>query len=795
MKFSENWLREWVNIPVDQKELIHRLTMAGLEVESIQPLGDYLDGVVVGHIIHIEPHPNADRLRVCKVEIDNKKTLQIVCGAANARMGLKAPLAMIGARLPNGLLIKAATMRGVDSHGMLCSTKELGLAEESNGLMELPDDAPSGAPLASYLGLPDASIEIKLTPNRADCLGIRGLAFDAAAIFNTTINEPDLNPVTAQIEEQVAIRIDTPAECPRYVGRVIRDINSSAVTPLWMAERLRRAGLRPISPVVDVTNYVMLELGQPLHAFDHDQLRNPVTVRRATEEEKLTLLTGNAVSLSPEFLVIADEKQAIALAGVMGGQDSCVTTSTKNIFLESAHFIPSSIMGKARKLGLHTDASHRFERGVDPELPQLAIERATALLLDIVGGKPGPVVEESSPQYLLGQHSIVLRRQRLQRVLGISLDDESVKQIFLHLGMRVENIAEGWRITPPSRRFDIDIEEDLIEEIARIYGYDRIPVQAPRGQLHLSIPSETQLSLDRVRECLLNRGYFEAINYSFVAPDWLDRWHLTENSVPLANPLSNDLAIMRTSLLPALVEALRYNRHRQQDRVRLFEIGRVFHSAQDKAAPREMLQVAAVACGSTLPESWANTARQMDFFDLKGDLEQLLLMTDDLRTREFRTNEMPAFLHPGQSAEIWYQNKRIGYLGSLHSRLCKQLDLEEKVYIFEVNYSQLSSTVLPHAQELPRFPSVRRDIAVIVSQNLPYFQIETVIREAGEPRLTSCFIFDQYVGPGLGNDVKSLAIGLVLQDNERTLTDQDADCQVAAIVAALEQKCNAKLRG
>lgn len=792
MKFSENWLREWVSIPVSREELLHRLTMAGLEVESVQSLGENLNSVLIGHIISIEAHPNADRLRICKVQIGENHILQIVCGAMNARAGLKAPLAMIGANLPNGFTIKAATVRGVESHGMLCSAKELGLAEESNGLLELPEDAPKGAPLATYLGLPDASIEIKLTPNRSDCLGMRGLAFDVAALFNTEIKEPKFTSTTAQTDDTVNIRVEAKIDCPRYVGRIIRDINPDALTPMWMAERLHRAGLRSISPVVDVTNYVMLELGQPLHAFDHDKLHGAVIVRRAHNNETITLLNGNSVSLNPEFLVIADEQQAIALAGIMGGQDSCVTASTKNIFLESAHFAPPSIMGKARKLGLHTDASHRFERGVDPELPRLAIERATAFLLLIAGGKPGPIITTESPEHSLKHIPIILRRQRLARVLGTQLDDEAIKQIFIHLGMSIEVIPKGWSLIPPSRRFDIEIEEDLIEEVARIYGYDRIPLRAPSGQLHLSMPPETQWSLEKVRETLVNRGYFEAITYSFVAPNWLERWQQSSNSIALANPLSGDLAVMRTSVLPGLVEALRYNRHRQQERVRLFEIGRVFHMDQNE--PMETVRIAGAACGSVLPENWSATAKTIDFFDIKGDVQQLLSQTCTLEKLEFRPTA-PPFLHPGRSATLWHHSAKIGYLGNVHPRLRKILDLEDEVYVFELNYEQIAASKLPRTRELPQFPSLRRDIAIVVSQNLPYAAIEAVIQHTGASVLSRCFLFDQYVGPGLGEGVKSLAIGLILQDNSRTLTDQDADCHVAAIVAALEHECNAKLRG
>ena len=621
MKFSENWLRELVDIQADRATLAHALTMAGLEVEELTPLGDGLDGVVVAEIVGAEKHPEADRLQVCKVAAGQGEPLQIVCGAPNARVGIKVPLATVGAKLPGGITIKAAKLRGVESFGMLCSAKELGLDADASGLLELPLDAPVGQSLATYLGLPDASIELKLTPNRPDCLGLFGLAHDVAALFGSRVKtgEQAAAPVTSAARR--GIRLDAGKDAPRYLGRVVEGIDPAARTPLWLAERLRRAGLRPISAVVDITNYVMLELGQPMHAFDNDTLDGDIVVRHARPGETLKLLDGSDATLDEGFVLIADGRKALAAGGVMGGFDSRVTDATRNIFFEAAHFAPAAIMGRARKLGLHTDASHRFERGVDPELPRHALERATELLLAIAGGKAGPVLVAENLADLSQPAPVALRRARLRRVLGVEVADAEVARIFTALGMRVEPQAEGWRITAPSSRFDIEREEDLIEEVARIFGYDRIPTASPAGALALAAEPEARIGELALREQLAARGYFEAVNLSFVPAELLARWGLAGQGVPLANPLSADLAVMRPLLLPGLVEALRHNRARQQERVRLFEVARVFAAGDP---PVETPSVAIVASGSARAEQWGEPSRALDFFDLKGDLDALL---------------------------------------------------------------------------------------------------------------------------------------------------------------------------
>lgn len=792
MKFSENWLRDLVNPAADRAELCHRLTMAGLEVEGVELLGDGLDGVLVGEIVACEKHPNADKLRVCSVAIGTGQPLQIVCGAPNARLGLKAPVATIGAKLPNGIEIKQAALRGVDSFGMLCSAKELGLDADASGLMELPADAPVGQALAQYLALPDASIELKMTPNRPDCLGLRGLAYDVAALFGAPLREPGGAVAAVSAGATRDVRLDAAADCPRYLGRVIEGIDPAASSPLWLKERLRRAGLRPISAVVDITAYVMLELGQPMHAFDNDKLEGGIVVRRAAAGETLALLDGSEAKLDPQFLVIADTSRAVALAGIMGGLDSRCTDATTNVFLESAHFAPPAIMGRARKLGMHTDASHRFERGVDPELPRAALERATELLLQIAGGGAGPVVEAVAAEHLPQRPAVGLRRARLARVLGMDVADAEVERILRALGMQVETVAAGWSVTPPSRRFDIEIEEDLIEEVVRVHGYERVPVRAPSGQLRLGLAPEVQVPAERLRGQLVARGYFEAVCYSFVAKEWLQRWSRSEGAVALANPLSADLAVMRTSLLPGLVEALKHNLNRQQERVRLFELAHVFETGAD--APREPARIAAVVCGRAQPEHWGGDKRPVDYFDLKADLENLIGLAGQGRAVEYRPVDRKDF-HPGRSAEVLIDGIGAGFIGALHPRLLKALDLDQDVYAFELDQDRLTAGRLPAAAELSRFPQVRRDIAVVVPEAVSWSQAEQVVRGAVGSVLRELVVFDRYAGTGLGSGLKSLAIGLILQDSYRTLTDQDADQIVASALAALERECGGRLRG
>jgi len=794
MKFSENWLRSLVDIRADSTTLARRLTMSGLEVAEVSPIGGLLDGVIVARIVACTPHPDADKLRVCRVDTGAGEA-QIVCGAPNAREGLVAPLATVGAKLPNGVTIKAAKLRDVESQGMLCSAKELGIDADASGLMELPTDAPVGKPLAEYLGLPDTAIEVELTPNRGDCLGMLGLADEVAAEFGARAKPFAASPVRAAVAAPREIRLDAGADCPRYLGRAVRGIDMAATTPVWMAQRLRAAGIKPINAVVDITNYVMLETGQPLHAFDEAKLDGAIVVRRARKGETLKLLDGSDATVDPAFLLIADDANPLAVAGVMGGFDSRVTEATRDVFLEAAHFSPAAIMGRARKLGLTTDAAHRFERGVDPELPRAAIEHATALLLEIAGGKPGEVIEAALPEHLAQRPVVMLRRARIERMLGIAIDDAEVERILTALGMQVESLAEGWRVTPPSRRFDIEREEDLIEEVARIHGYDAIPARLPAGAPPVPRDDESILSTPALATGLAARDYHEAVCYAFVDPRLLQTWQIEARAVPLANPLSADLAVMRTSLLPGLVEALKRNRNRQQTRVRLFESGVVFAAPTEKGgAPIETTMLAAVACGNASSEQWGEPKRALDFFDIKGDLESLIGLSGAPETWSFDGADLPTWLHPGRGARVLRGGVAVGAVGALHPALQRQLDLPETC-VFEVNLETLRTRTIPVARALPHFPSLRRDIAIEMDESVEWAQIATTLRSGLRTILNELVLFDCFRGPGLNAGRKSLAIGLILQDDSRTLTDEDADRSVADAVKLLEREFGARLRG
>ena len=788
MKFSENWLRQHVKTTATRDELAATLTAIGLEVEEMTVLGDALDGVIVARIVSAEKHPEADKLQVCQVDAGTHGMLQIVCGAPNARPGLVAPLATIGTQVGE-LTIKAARLRGVESNGMLCSAKELGLDADASGLLELPADAPVGAPLADYLGLPDASIELKLTPNRADCFGVRGIAFDVAAALGSTVEPLDAAPVAAASEATMAIALQAGEAAPRFVGRVLEGVDATAATPAWMAERLRRSGVRPLSFLVDVTQYVMLELGQPMHAYDRDLLVGPIGVRFAREGERLALLNGTEATLDPQFLAITDADRVVGLAGIMGGADTKVTDATRNVFLEAAHFAPAAIIGRSRKLGLHTDAGHRFERGVDPELPRIAVERATRLILGIAGGSPGPVIEAVLPQHLPQPQVIQLRRARLARVLGVQVTDAEVERILRALGLGVETTADGWRVTAPTRRFDLAIEEDLIEEIARIQGYDAIPTSLPGGATRLVAASETRVPEHDLRELLVARDFLEAINYAFVGAAWLDAWQMRDVGLPLANPLSAELGVMRPALLPGLVAALGRNAARQQPRVRLFEIGKVFAGGND--APVETLRIAAVACGGATAEQWGVGARALDFHDLKGDLEAVAAQAG--ATLAFQPSA-PPHAHPGRSADVLRDGVRIGWIGQLHPRLQQALGLDVDVLAFELDLVPLLARPLPRARALSRFPSVRRDLAFVVPEAVSWAALEAGVRAAAGASLREVRLFDRYVGKGVETGFKSLAMALILQDDSRTLTDRDVDAVVASVVAALEQEHGAAIR-
>lgn len=793
MKFSENWLRSRVSIAADREALVARLTMAGLEVEGVESIGEGLEHVVVGRITACAAHPDADRLKVCSVDDGSASPRKIVCGAPNARIGLKAPLALPGARLPNGVAIKASAVRGVDSAGMLCSSEELGLGAGASGLLELAADAPVGAPISIALALPDAAIELKLTPNRPDCLGIEGLALEVGALFDAAVAPLAIAPAAVSSSRAVAVRIDDPASCPRYLGRIIDGIDATRPTPAWIGARLARAGLRPISLVVDITHYVMLELGQPLHAFDADALDGGIVVRRALAGEALVLLDGREVMLDAGFVVIADQHRALALAGIMGGDASRVTLASSRVFLESAHFAPDAIAGRARRLGLSTDAAHRFERGVDPALPERALERATALMLAHGGGAAGPITRAEHVERLRTPAPIALRRARIARVLGFAIDDARVETILRGLGMSLAASADGWRVTAPTRRFDIAIEEDLIEEVIRVHGYDALPMRAPAGGTSARPTSEAVVTAHPVRARLASRGYLEAMTLAFNASATLAAWGDAGAVVRLANPLSADLDVMRISLLPGLVASVQHNLNRQTRRVRLFEIARTFAPGND--GPVETERLALVATGSALPEGWANPARGFDWYDLRGDVEAILALGGDeaIRNLTVEAGGNP-WLHPGRSARIARDGKTFGWIGALHPQVAKALDLDAEVFVAELDFAALSMRSIPRSAPISTFPRVRRDIAVVVAEAIPYAAVEAAIRRAGGPFLREILPFDEFRGKGLPALAKSLAIGLILQEESRTLTDPECDAVVDRVVTELGAAVGAKLR-
>lgn len=791
MRFSEKWLRDWVNPPVDAGELAEQLTMAGLEVDAVEPVAGEFREVVVGEVLAAEPHPDADKLRVCQVAVGEGEPLQIVCGAPNVVVGMKAPTARVGAHLPGGLAIKKARLRGVASAGMLCSARELGLSEDASGLMALPADAPVGASLSDYLGLDDVSIEVDLTPNRGDCLSLRGIAREIGVLNRAPVAEPSIEPVMAQSEAVFDVRLEAGGDCPRYVGRVIEDVDPAADTPLWMRERLRRSGVRSLGPMVDVTNYVMLELGQPMHAFDLDRLTGGIVVRHAQAGEGIELLDGQRVELEPGSLLIADASGPAALAGIMGGAATAVGDETRRIFLESAYFDPVAIAGRARSYGLHTDSSHRFERGVSPELQRLAVERATALLLEICGGRAGPVVEVETADGLPARRPVQLRRERIRRVLGVGLDDAEVSDILERLGMEPSSTSEGWTIRPPAFRFDVQVEEDLIEELARIHGYDRLPVTRPSAALVPAPRPEAELSLRRMRHVLVDRGYREAITYSFVSPEMQRLVEPESPVVELANPISAELAVMRTSLWPSLLQALSRNVNRQQGRVRLFEYGLRFVPQGDEIEQKKM--IAGVAYGDVEPEQWGAPARPVDFFDVKGDVEAMLGLTGSADAFIFESEGHSA-LHPGQSARIYRGEQAVGRLGSLHPSLVSELDLPRAPMLFELDLEALGQAAIPQFAPLSRFPAIRRDLAIVVEEGVSARAVAECVKNNIPELLREFELFDVYRGKGIDSGRKSFAIGLTLQHLSRTLTDDEVDGLLARLVESLREELGASLR-
>lgn len=791
MKFSEQWLRGWVNPAVSREELVARLSMVGLEVDAVTPVAGAFSGIVVGEILSAEQHPDADKLRVCQVS-NGSASFQVVCGAPNARAGIKIPFAMIGAQLPGDFKIKQAKLRGVESQGMLCSASELQISDDNSGLMELAADAPLGQDVRVYLGLDDASIEIGLTPNRGDCLSLAGLAREVGAIYGAQVSPVSVAPVRATHDEVRSVEVLASSACPRYLGRVVRNVDLSKPTPLWMVERLRRSDIRSIDAAVDITNYVMLELGQPMHAFDLAEINGGIRVRMAEEGEKLVLLDGQEVSLRADTLVIADHSRALAIAGVMGGEHSGVGDKTRDLFLESAFFDTIAVAGKARSYGLHTDSSHRFERGVDSQLARNAMERATALLLDIVGGEAGPIIDVTSNNDLPSVAPITLRAERISQMLGMDMDGAEVERFLLALGLGV--IAQGngeWQVSVPSHRFDISLEVDLIEELGRLYGYNRLPVRYPQARLAPQAKAEAAVELPALRRLLVARGYQEAITYSFIDPKLFELFNPGTQPLLLANPISADMAAMRSSLWPGLIKALQHNLNRQQARVRLFESGLRFVGQLEGLQQEPML--AGVVCGTRLPEGWAHSRDNVDFYDVKADVEALLASAGAADNFTFVAGEHAA-LHPGQTARIEREGRLVGFFGAIHPELAKALDIDQPVFMFELVLSEITHGLMPKFQELSKFPEVRRDLALLVDRDVPAQDLLGAIREAAGEWLTDLKLFDVYHGKGIDPHRKSLAVGLTWQHPSRTLNDDEVSTTTQNILTSLETRFNATLR-
>ena len=791
MKVSYQWLQDFIALSEAPQAVADRLSLSGLEVAAVEPALPALDGLIVATVERVEKHPDADKLSVCQVDVGTGEAQQIVCGAPNVRVGMKVPAILPGSKLPDGTKIRKAKLRGVESSGMLCSARELGLSEDHSGLMDLPADAPVGMPLADYLGAGDAVIDIEITPNRGDCLGVLGVARDLSALYDLDLRGPAVREIPAQDADRVSVELRAPRGCPKFLGRVVRGVNPNAATPLWMRERLRRSGIRPVSPLVDITQYVMLELGQPMHAYDLREIRGGIVVRMAEEGEVLELLDGNTVRLEPDMLVIADHERIVGLAGIMGGEGSGVRDDTRDVYLECAWFDPSTINGRSRRLGLHTDAGYRFERGVDPEGQRRAMERATELLVAIAGGTPAAVVETISEQHLPRREAITLRRARLRSLLGMTIPDADVWRILGALGMPAEPVDGGWRVMAPSHRFDIEIEEDLVEEVGRIYGYDHIePAQYPSAQAMETLPEE-QLPVAALRQALVHRGYQEVVTYSFVDRSLQEK--LTGAAgIELANPITADMTHMRRTLWAGLIQALQYNLNRQQRRIRVFETGLRFLADGEAIAQDNM--IGGLLTGPAFPEQWGIPARDLDFFDVKGDLESLFALTGRPAAFALVPDSHPA-LHPGQSARIDLDGQTVGWVGAIHPALEAELDLGGRTFVFEMALAALQSARLPRFEALSRFPSIRRDLALSVPEAVSAAAVAACVREAAAEWLRDLLIFDVYRGKGVASNCKGLGLGLILQEYSRTLTDEEVEQRINQVVERLDRQLGATLRG
>jgi phenylalanyl-tRNA synthetase beta chain len=794
MKFSESWLREWINPEISSDKLADQLTMAGLEVDDVEKVAGDFSGVVVGKVVECKQHPNADKLRVTKVDIGKPELLDIVCGAPNCRQGLTVACATIGAVLPGDFKIKAAKLRGEPSEGMLCSYSELGISDDHNGIIELPDDAQLGQDIRQYLNLDDVMIDISVTPNRADCFGIIGVARDISAVNNIPMKELHVQEITHTIPDTLTIQVDETKAAPRYLGRIIKDVKVDATTPLWMKEKLRRGGIRSIDAIVDITNYVLLELGHPMHAFDLSEIEKGIVVRYANKDEKLVLLNGNEVKLNEKTLVIADHQKVLAIAGIMGGEKSGVTNITKDIFVESAFFSPLAITGKAREYGLHTEASHRYERGVDPYLQFLAMNRATQLIVDICGGEVGPITEVTNEKELPVQAIIQLHRNKIDRIIGYKIETQKITDILVRLGCEVSYNENIWVVKSPSWRFDLQIEEDLVEEVARIYGYNNIPNVNMKIESVMAPKPESTIQLSRIKNLLVDKGYQEAVTYSFVDPKTQQILHPQQHQITLPNPISSEMSVMRLSLWSGLLDAVIYNQNRQQSRMRLFETGlRFIPDNTCECGVRQELMLSGVVTGSLYEEHWALPKQNIDFYDLKGDLESLFSLLGCNEAIEYKKSELEA-LHPGQSAAIYLHDELVGNFGVLHPEIEKKLSLNSKTLVFEINLDKIKGKRIPVAHELSKYPSNKRDIAVVVSNTIPAADIISECKRVGGEQLVRVNLFDVYQGENIEKDQKSLAISLILQDKLRTLEEEDITNIVSKCVVALQNRFNAQLR-
>ena len=783
MQFSEHWLRQFVNPSLDSQGLSHALTMAGLEVEELEPVAPDFTKVVVAEIISAEKHPDADRLQICKVNVGAAEPLQIVCGASNARAGLKAPCALVGAELP-GFKIKQAKVRGVESFGMMCSAKELGMAEESDGILELTADAPVGQDIRELFDLNDKLLTLKLTPNRTDCLSIVGIARDVSALTGASLQLPVIQQVPVSHTHQLAVKVHEPSASPRYAGRLIQGVDANAATPDWMVRRLERSGIRSISAIVDITNYVLLEQGQPLHAFDADKLQGGIQVRYARQGEELLLLNDQQLTLSDDFLVIADDQGPLALAGIMGGEASAVGDTTRNIFLESAFFDPAVIVGKARRLNFSTDSSYRFERGVDFGNTVQALERTSQLVLEICGGQAGPVTEvlHQLPQ----RPAVHLRLGRLNSVLGITLDATLVAALLKRLDFQFTQVSDGVEVTPPSYRFDIKIEEDLIEEVARLHGYDNIPALAPQDEQRMLPSPESKLNRNSLRDSLAASGYQEIVSYSFVDESWERDFLGNANAIALKNPIASNLGVMRTGLWAGLMETLIYNLNRKQERVRLFEIGSAYFA--EDAGYREVGRISGLAYGSAEPEQWAVAAREVDFFDVKAEVDRLTH-----GRAQYVAGQHPA-LHPGQTAQILVNGQAIGWIGKLHPKWQQHYQLSRSAILFELDIEPLLQSQVASYVQVGKFPPVRRDMAVVVDESTSIQVLIDTMRTSKNTLISDIALFDVYQGKGIAEGKKSLAFLVLMQDTQKTLTDAEADAVMAELLDLLAQQHGAALR-